>query len=89
MQEERKEKRVSRPNSRNVSPRGSPPGSASIDQLHLLSSGDALIWGTDRFTRMNSLTKLTLQGHSNAVEFFGINLRTLKYLEVDTLDELR
>mmetsp|Transcript_42800 Transcript_42800/g.56550 ORF Transcript_42800/g.56550 Transcript_42800/m.56550 type:complete len:137 (-) Transcript_42800:467-877(-) len=38
---------------------------------------------------MNNLVTLTLQGHQNAIEFFGINLRNLKHLEIDLLDELR
>jgi len=29
-----------------------------------------------------------LQAHINAVEFFGVNMRNLKHLELDMLDEL-
>lgn len=29
-----------------------------------------------------------MQAHINAVEFFGVNMRNLKHLELDMLDEL-
>lgn len=37
---------------------------------------------------MNDLESLSLQGHINAVEFFGIDMRNVKTLELDMLDEL-
>ena len=38
---------------------------------------------------MKNLELLSLQGHINAVEFFGVDMRNLKILELDMLDELR
>ena len=100
MEEESKEASwCSKPNSKNPSPRGVSPRASpgvsprnkdkGVHKLKLLTTGDTLTWGTDPFTTMKTLETLTLQGHTNAVEFFGINLRTLKYLELDMLDELK
>ena len=37
---------------------------------------------------MNYVESLVLQGHINAVEFFGVNLKTVKHLKLDMMDEL-
>ena len=57
--------------------------------MRLLSTGNVLAWETTTFTVMRQLESLSLQGHINAVEFFGIDMRNLRKLELDMLDELR
>ena len=38
---------------------------------------------------MNMLQQLKLQGQINAIEFFGVNVRTLKELSLDLMDSRR
>ena len=57
-------------------------------KLRLLCTGDILRWQGETFTVMKNLEWLSLQGHINAVEFFGIDMRNIRTLELDMLDEL-
>ena len=43
----------------------------------------------EKFSRMDLLQKLKLQGHINAIEFFGVNVRNLRELSLDMMDAVR